>query len=467
MQQPYQWLQRVAGVNEDTPYHSSLASETDCPGGVLNLGGLTVFRVEDGILTFRFFVDGNSPYTAPHEALKASRLVLHIPARDFHYPAMVTGISGDATALTGFLPNETFGDNDAPLSGLTIWFIGIPERWYGTDNWVHYQVISTEQTQVREDDSLVIPGGRSSASGLSGFTLEAAGWTARLREIPNSRRADPSITHVCDLTNKNAPLTGALARSFLDDNLFPFLDFVFGQNTRFHTIVGYKDGTDLWAMISPDTRMPLKTRRDNWYLRTWYDPVELSPLFQRFYDLAPDVKAHWKKVIYQYVTSEEIMGTLLESRLAASVSFAALDGLTRSVISTYPCKGAWLKDDLRLKSGKGIRAAITMVAKQEFGPHSETFREASEQISRVRNSTFHTDLSSDEDPTNAFYRWNASQALVEILLLKQMGLNRIPNRTAHGKFNVLGKDMYQEMRKEELDFGQRDDGNSHGKLNHD
>ena len=190
-------------------------------------------------------------------------------------------------------------------------------------------------------------------------------------------------------------------------------------------------------------------------MRTWYARTDLSLLFRNFYGLAPDVKKHWVKVIHQYANSEEIMGTLQDSALAASVSFAALEGLTRSIISISPCKVEWLKGDLSLKGGKSIKDAVEMIAKWEFGQHSQIFRKASEQIYAIRNATFHTDLTADEDPRNEYYRWNASQALVEILLLSQMGLKEIPNRTSLGKFNVMGKDMYEDIRKEELVFEQR------------
>ena len=224
------------------------------------------------------------------------------------------------------------------------------------------------------------------------------------------------------------------------------------KETRFRHIVGYKTGVDLWVRTAPQNETPPRTEQGNWFLRTWYDRTDLSPLFQRFYDLGPEVKKHWRKVIHHYVTSEEIMSTLRENALAASVSFSALEGLTRSIINTYPCKNDWLNDDLSLKRGKGIIAAIEMAARLEFGPHSRIFREASEQIYQIRNATFHTDLAAEEDPLNAYYRWNASQTLVEIFLLHKMGLDKIPNRTDLGTFNVNGKDMYQDMLKEWLDF---------------
>ena len=459
MQRDNRWLLQVVAIEEDMPYHGNLTAEVQPSDDdarpvaeTLTVEGITVFHLENGVLRFQFFANGNGR-TATYESFAATNMTLSIPTCDFNHPVAVMGLSGDANTLSGFVDVEFFGENDASLSGMTVHLIGLPQKWYGTDKWSLYEVMSTEQVQVQENDTVVIPKGRLGAKALSGFTLNADGWTARLREVPSSHRTNPSITHVCNLTNENRPLTGAMARDFLDEILLPFLSFVFGQHARFHTIVGYKDGIDLWVRTSPQRETPFRTQQGNWFLRTWYDPTDLSPLFQRFYGLDPDVKKHWGKVIYQYASSEEIMGTLGESALAASVSFAALEGLTRSIISTYPCKNEWLKDDLSLQNGKGIKSAVEMVAKREFGQHSQTFREASEQIYTVRNATFHTDLTFTEDPVNAYHRWNASQALVEILLLSQMGLEKIPNRTAHGTFNVMGKDMYEDIRKEELNFG--------------
>ena len=451
MQQQNQWLQQVMSINEDTPYHSNLTAKAESGDAALNISGITVFRLENGRLNFQFFIDPNNRDITPHEVFKASKTALRVPTCGFNNPVVLMKFSGNYTILSGIVDARTFGENDVPLSGIAIWFTGIPQKWRGADHWKHYQVISTEQYQIQENGTAVIPSGELTTQPLSGFTLKADGWTAKLREIPTSYRTDPNITHVCDLTNESQ-LTGAIAQDFLDDNLFPFLDFVFGQKTYFHTIVGYKNGIELWVKTLSQSEILLKTQQGNWFLKTRRSRIDLSPLFQHFYGLAPEIKNHWRKVIYQYATSEEIMGTLRESALAASVSFAALEGLTRSIISTYSCKDEWLKGDLSLRRGKNIINAIEMVAKQEFGRQSKTFQEASKQIRTVRNATFHTDLSSDEDPFNALYRWEASQALVEILLLRQMGLEKIPNRTAHGKFDILGKDMFADVRKEELTF---------------
>jgi hypothetical protein len=147
------------------------------------------------------------------------------------------------------------------------------------------------------------------------------------------------------------------------------------------------------------------------------------------------------------------MGTLGEAAIAASVSFASLEGLTRSFIGTYAQKSQWLNENLSLKRGKGIIKAIEMVANKELGSHEKVFKQASSEIYAVRNQTMHLDLEADDNIHNAYHRWNSSQALIEILLLVKMGLTEIPNRTFHGTFKVLGQDMYEDVRKEELDFG--------------
>ena len=458
MQRDNRWLNQVMSVEEGTPYHGNLTARAQPSDDnatsveeTLNVVGITVFQMENGILHFKFFVDDNR-LNDPFSLLAAENVRLRIPTRDFDHPVEIYGEDpNDGITLHGYLNPEFFGEEDAPLSRITIQLTGLPQKWRGSDNLRYYEALGP-QDWIQKDGTTIIPNRRVRWTVMSGFTLQANGWTARLTEIPTTQRTDPSITHVCNLTIENRPLTGATAQEFVDDNLFPFLSFVFGQHARFHTIVGYKGGVELWVRTSPQRKTPLSTRQDNWFLRTWYEPTDLSPLFQQFYGLDPYVKKHWGKVIYQYAKSEEIMGTLQDSALAASVSFAALEGLARSIISTYSCKDEWLKNDLSLKTGKGIKDAIEMVAKREFGEHSRIFREASEQIYTVRNATFHTDLTSDEDPINAYYRWNASQALVEIILLSQMGMKKIPNRTAHGTFNVMGKDMYADMRKEELAF---------------
>ena len=90
--------------------------------------------------------------------------------------------------------------------------------------------------------------------------------------------------------------------------------------------------------------------------------------------------------------------------------------------------------------------------RQELATSNPKLTEPLKQLAELRNSTVHTDLQSEPDPTNAYHRWNASQALIEILLLAKMGLKveKIPNRTEYGTFTIMGRDMYRDVRREAI-----------------
>ena len=91
-----------------------------------------------------------------------------------------------------------------------------------------------------------------------------------------------------------------------------------------------------------------------------------------------------------------------------------------------------------------------MVLNREMATESPNLGQTLAELANLRNSTMHTDLRSDPDEANAYHRWNASQALVEALLLNKMGLERIPNRTAYPTFAVMGLDVYKDVRKETI-----------------
>ena len=70
----------------------------------------------------------------------------------------------------------------------------------------------------------------------------------------------------------------------------------------------------------------------------------------------------------------------------------------------------------------------------------------------LRDTTVHLDLNAEEDGRNAYFRWKNCQSLIEVILLAKLGLERIPNRTQPGKFNVMGKDILWEQRAEATTF---------------
>ena len=124
--------------------------------------------------------------------------------------------------------------------------------------------------------------------------------------------------------------------------------FVFGQRIRFRAIVGYKDGVEQWVVPGRGTYSPAKTYQRNWFTMQRANPIDLQPLFRTFCEANPDIKNHWRKVITQYADSEEIIGTLGRLTIAASLSFAGIEGLTQSIISMLPSKDEWLDENLSL-----------------------------------------------------------------------------------------------------------------------
>ena len=181
-------------------------------------------------------------------------------------------------------------------------------------------------------------------------------------------------------------------------------------------------------------------------------PSDVPSLFDAFCSLPDDHKRHFHKVIRKYITSETL-GRMSRAEMfeeAASISFAGLEGLTRSIISTYPCRDQWLENNLMLRRGKGIRDAAEMVLKKELGGlvDQDTLVSA---LASVRNATTHTDLEADvDDYTEILFRWEQCQFLIEALVLARLGLSEIPNRTTRGKFLIRGKDMFSSVRQYEV-----------------
>lgn len=503
MQKANSWLEELLSISEGTPYHSTLIvpkelrtqastpesgdarilmqrgsvssglTNSENPAGQnflpashdLEISGITIFQLERGFLFFNFFIDNSNSYTEELEALAGSmksedtesKIILQISDLNFNYSIKINSHLENQSLLKGYIITTSFGESGEHLDGVTVLFQGLPEDWYGNKAWRYRQgVIHDDEVTLGRDDSMVIPSCKLGWRKLSAFDFKVDGWSVSLQEIPQERRNDPSIAHFCNITNNNKTLlTGEIVREFIEDNLLPFFSLLFGQNISFREIQGKRQCNLIWIEISRQPKISPKTGGNNWFLRcARSSSLDIESQFQNFYKLSSDIKKQWQKVINYYVISEEILETLEEPTTAASVSFSALEGLTRSIISTYQDRDKWLREDLRLKQGKGILNAIKMVAQQEFGKHSEVFAMASRQIYDVRNATMHLDLVSEENPMNALFRWKASQALIEILLLKKMGMMKIPNRTALGTFRVMGEDMFANQRREELRFDQ-------------
>ena len=454
-----QWLTNITGIQEGIPYHGKLTSGEGVPGDASledmashSMDGIAIFNMKDGWLHFDFTGNENTHYLAQSVIAKSVAPMISIPSIGFTSDFVWSILPGDHRGMGGVVSGKDFGDENVQLDAVYIEVNDLPKEWRGTNEYWFYEGSAEFGDLQMESGHTTIQHSMPGIRRMKAVKMEADGWQIDLWEVPPSTHNQGKTPYQCNLKKTTGPMTGANAWRFIEDNLFPFLMFVFGQRVRFRMIVGYKDGAEQWAVLAGGTHPPTKTFQRNWFTLPSTNPIDLQPLFRAFCGADPDIKNHWRKVITQYADSEEILGTLRRPTIAASLSFAGLEGLTRSIISTLPTKDEWLRENLSLKPSKSINAAVEVAAREYFGEDSATFKQASLKISAIRNETFHTDLTVTESQTDAHYRWQASQFLIEALLLVQLGLHSIPNRTVHHTFNILGHDMFADVRSEELRF---------------
>ena len=176
------------------------------------------------------------------------------------------------------------------------------------EGWTHYYGVTPEPIRYEQNGEAILPDLRwLSVVSLSGFTLKTNGWTTTIREIPANDRPDPEVTHSCLITRNDDTLTGESVQEFLEEDLHPFMCFMFGRRIRYDQITGAD-----WAIIPAHYTPTPRTIGRNWFLSSG-NRIDPAPLFQSFCRLPQDVKTHWRKVIQQYIASEEIIGTLDQS----------------------------------------------------------------------------------------------------------------------------------------------------------
>ena len=451
------WLHRTIGITEGRPYQGILAHE--CEGGQ-ETQGITVLHVGNGSVRFEFYVDQNTDHAAFAQAARAgmaepSQLELAVPSAKFQHPVRVLSVPTGhrpEQPMKGAVEREEFGTGQKIMSQVEVELLDIPDRW--GDRKSSYQFATSKYPLKFSDDNehILIPTDTMGARLLSGCTIKAGRWAIEIQEIPQEQRRHQRITHRCVISRINSGMTGTSGWKFFDEELRPFLCFLFAHNVQATHMAGVG-----WIKLRAVRPENVQTYGENWLLSAPYRSIDLQALFQGFHSQTAETKKHWRKVIDRYATSEEIIATLGDPETAEAVSFAGLDGLTRSIISRYSDKNLWLDSKLRLKRRRrangepaGITDAIEKVLKQELATNNPELMKSLSRLAHLRNSTAHTDLLSHPDWPDSYHRWNASQALTEILLLSKMGLKEIPNRTQYPTFGIMGHDMYKDARKETI-----------------
>ena len=461
------WLRKTMGIIQGHPYQSILILASDEQN---QTPGIAIFHVENGTVGFEFYIGAHTDLENYQKLLHSAKEAIQgtdgfyiaVPAAELKHPALLTTlppIPYDARPVNGVLAGpamteaSSFGEGDHPMNHVVVEFLDLPSRW-GYGKLAYQYATSRCPIKFSEDGKhILLPAGTSGARALSGCTISADGWTADIQEIPSERRRNQRVTHQCIFTRADGDTTGTTAWKFFENELWPFLCFMFAHKVQVTHMIGTS-----WVRLRSVRPEAIHTLGKNWFLTARHQSIDPQILFQQFHSQDDQTKRHWRKVIDRYATSEEIIATFGDSETAQAVSFAGLEGLTRSIISRYSDRNQWLNRKLELdpKSPKrdggkaGIIDAIEMVLRRELATDNPELPDHLSQLAKLRNSTSHTDLQSDPDWENAYHRWNASQALIEILLLRQMRLGAIPNRTMYGTFSFMGHDMYKGVRKEAI-----------------
>ena len=311
---------------------------------------------------------------------------------------------GPFQPLVGHVESDYFGDDGAALSGATLHLANVPSGHWGAGNTSHC--------------SGIVRGGERTTSRmvrLNSQDLSGGGWTINLLELPEVHQEPSGATHTCSISRADGrTFMGKELKGLLENDLHSFLALMFGQPIQFSMVEGHSSSVNgpmaPWGRVFPHWPAEGQSTARNWFTMTT-SPCDVPSLFDSFCLLPDGLKQHFHKVIRKYVTSETLghmsRAEILEE--AASISFAGLEGLTRSIISTYPCRDKWLTKNLKLRRDKGIRDAVEMVLKKELGGliDQDTMVSA---LASIRNATAHTDLEADvDDYTEILFRWEQCQ----------------------------------------------------------
>lgn len=458
-------LRHVLHITEGTPYTGAIIDEVskeEIPGEV-------IFHTNNNNLHFDFYLHKTLVGFADLDAVKMVSeswqdvpKILSIPSRVFKHPVylrsmphsgmLVSGSPNDRQVIRGRISVKDLGSPIESLNSAFIRVCHLPSNWFVEDLYYVYRTVKDIETVTPKNLYW---------QKLSALTLNADGWRIYLDENYDLDSFDDSGTHTISIVRDDGSMfTGLGLYELLEDYLYPFLSFVFGQHIQFTIGMGLnrqKFPRERWGILFGHSLDAARNPSNNWFLRVSGD-VELNQLYRSYCEIPDERRKQLARIINFYATSEEIISTLGQIEAAYSISFSALEGLTKLIISSYSDSDEWLNNNLRLKRKRGktgnlegIADAVEFVVRRELG---STRLESSilDSLKNIRNDTVHMNLNADELDSDIYYRWNSVQTLIEMILLAHLGMKRIPNRTIPGKFDVLGKDVLAKLRSESLEL---------------
>ena len=455
MNSPCKDLVSAMNIETETPYVAEL-SGTDHYGEYHENKGAVVFSLEMGRLKYKFTPTADDVWIhSKYKLLSASDLRLAVPSQGFDNPARTTLYPSLDGPAEGVLTLEYFGDANAELRFVSLKFKNLPDHWHSIDDVWEVRDFRDEPPVPDENGliSLRRPGWyRTPAIKLEWSSGQGETWTINLRRIPVDQR-DSDHNFECTISVDGALLTGGIAQEFLKENLRPFLQFTFAGRADNHIVVGY-DGYNkpMWGLQIRDTGVdiPGEWHSHNWFLRPPHVDADINPQFRAFCDLDVKNKKAYQRVIETYASSEKVFCLVGSSAIAASLSYAALDSLARAITAEYPDSKEWLEDNLEVKRGKRLKEVIELVALRELN-ENEAFKQVSQIVAAIRHNTFHADPTKEPpDWTESRNQWDNNQTMVEMLLLKRLGMKSIPIRASVPTFLIHGKDMLAQARQSSI-----------------
>ena len=451
----YEDLVRTMNIDTETPYLAEL-SGTDDDGMYHTNSGAVVFSLDTGRLEYTFTPSPDDAwFPGGHKLLQAPDLRLAVPSMEFDEPVHTVLWPNMDDPTKGVVSLKCFGDASADLAFIRIKFKNLPDGWNTDDDAFRITTFLDHWPVLDETGNISLSRygwERTPAIKLEWRSGRGETWTVNLRRIPlEQRNSDHNFQ--CQITVDGARLTGGIAQEFLNENLGPFLQFTFAGRADNYVAVGYDTlNTPTWGVQIRDTTVdiPENSPSRNWFLLPRSGAIALSPQFQAFCDLDTQTKKRYQRVIEAYTYSEQVYALGGSLAAAASLSYAALDSLARIIAATYPDHRDWLTKNLEVKRGKYLNQIIDLVAERELN-EVEGFKRAARAVTKTQHNMFHADPTKESpDWRESWHQWVNTQTMVEILLLKRLGMQEIPVRASVPTVRINGIDMLAEERQSSI-----------------
>ena len=444
-------LNHVLGVRSGMPYDAEMTLDGE------PVKGHVIFSSK-GAFTFDFY------YTASFAmaSLEHKFVLLDSPQtlKLLHGKALKVNISGShpstmivnmpySSRMRGSIKDFYLGAEEEGLTSLAVYFGEIPARWNVPASRAYYYAHSDTPPDVSQ----------LGFTSLDSVDLKYKDWSVALREVVEHQTIG-GVRHIAFVTREQ-PFSGEDAKSFLEENLYPFLSFLFEHTPEAVQGVGHREHSIVWGFSSSRTCSKDRKALTNWFSETDRS-CEPSGLFATFCDLDNEKKRILSNAMYYYAGSQEILS--IASLPAATFSYSAFEGLVRWIGYTnddmreeFFRSGGSRKERIRQDQERRLKEDVSFIdlvmrvldrmSLINNRPDSEV-KGIVKSLRDVRDIIVHLTNPHDLSTEELYRTWNKTQFLVEALILRKLGYaGSVPNRTRMWKLVVDGEDLTKQERK--------------------